>query len=253
MKIVVFGPDQRVGAVHDGTIVDLSGAYAKYLHERDGQPHPIEVAEALVPWDLARFIEGGKRTLENAQKALDYLFGQAQDQKDPRGAALVSPATAVHIHAPRPRGTRIACAGSNFADHRNRMTARSGREERKPFIWGFWKVTRDPVASGGEVMYPERCNRLDYEGEVAMILGKSGKDIKAASLKDYVWGVTLFCDWSIRAPQEPLGPMNFAIPKNFDGSYSLGPCIVAGELIPPTSMSRPSSAASAASTSTPRT
>lgn len=81
----------------------------------------------------------------------------------------------------------------------------------------------------GDVTYPARCDRLDYEGEAAIVLGKTGKDLKPSDLKDFVWGVTLFCDWSIRSPREPLGPMNFVIPKNWDGSGSLGPCIVVDE------------------------
>ena len=80
MKIVVFGPDKRTGALHDGNVVDLSHACAKYLREREGEPRPLKMAEALVPSDLARLIEGGSRAIEHARKGLDYLVGQAQDQ-----------------------------------------------------------------------------------------------------------------------------------------------------------------------------
>ncbi|MGH7033156.1 MAG: hypothetical protein ACREFL_05455, partial [Stellaceae bacterium] len=66
MKIVVFGPDKRTGAVQDGKIADLSRAYAKYLFERRGAPRALELAEALVPSDLARLIEGGPAALEHA-------------------------------------------------------------------------------------------------------------------------------------------------------------------------------------------
>ena len=227
MRIVVYGADQRVGVLQDGNIVDLSGAFAKYLHEVKGEGRPVELAEALVSSDLARLIVGGRRALDDAQKAIEYLSGKAHDQKDPRGEALVMPAASVHLHAPRPNGNRIACAGSNFTSHRDRMSARSGREPRAPFIWGFWKVS-DPVGPDADVIYPQRCDRLDYEGELAIILGKGGKDMKPGQLKDSVWGVTLFCDWSIRT-REQLGPMNFAPGKNFDTSASLGPCIVVDE------------------------
>ena len=65
MKIVVFGPDRRVGAIHDGgLIVDLSLAYAKLLHERDGERHASDLAAALVPADLGRFIERGDAALD---------------------------------------------------------------------------------------------------------------------------------------------------------------------------------------------
>jgi hypothetical protein len=50
------------------------------------------MAEALLPPNLARLIEGGRRALEHAQKALDYLFGQAQDKFGLRGETLVHPA-----------------------------------------------------------------------------------------------------------------------------------------------------------------
>ena len=244
MKIVVFGPQQRTGALHDGNVVDLSYACAKYLRERAGEPSPLEMAEALVPSDLARLIEGGPRALENAQKALDYLFGQAQNQDGPHGERIVRPASdpRMHLHAPRPRDARIACAGGNFADHAAAMAVKmrgkpyegdAHEEIRKGGFWGFWKLGREILGPDGALAYPERCNRLDYEGEIAVVLGKRGVDLKPSQLKDYVWGVTILADWSIRAPREPSGgSLNFAFPKNFDGSTSMGPCIVVGETDP---------------------
>ena len=242
MKIVVFGPDKRTGALHDGNVVDLSYACAKYLRERAGEPSPLVMAEALVPSDLARLIEGGPRALEHAQKALDHLFGQAQDKFGPQGETLVYPAADVRLHAPRPNNGRIACAGGNFADHAAAMAVKMrGRpyegdayqEIRKAGFWGFWKLAREIVGPDGELVYPERCNRLDYEGEIAIVLGKRGVDLKPSQLPDYVWGVTMLADWSIRAPGGlPGGPLNFVFPKNFDGSCSLGPCIAVGEADP---------------------
>jgi 2-keto-4-pentenoate hydratase/2-oxohepta-3-ene-1,7-dioic acid hydratase in catechol pathway len=107
------------------------------------------------------------------------------------------------------------------------------QEIRKAGFWGFWKLGREIVGPEGELVYPERCNRLDYEGEIAIVLGKRGIDLKPGQLKDYVWGVTMLGDWSIRAPQERAGgPFNFVFAKNFDASCSLGPCIAVGEADP---------------------
>jgi 2-keto-4-pentenoate hydratase/2-oxohepta-3-ene-1,7-dioic acid hydratase in catechol pathway len=242
MKIVVFGPGRRTGALRDGNVVDLNYACAKYLHERANEPNPLEMAEALVPSDLARLIEGGPRALENAQKALDHLFGHAQDRLGARGETLVHSASDVRLHAPRPDNARIACAGGNYADHAAAMAEKMRRrpyegdayqEIRKAGFWGFWKLAREIVGPDGEVIYPDRCDRLDYEGEIAVVLGKRGSDLKPSQLKDYVWGVTILADWSIRAPREtPGGPLNFAFPKNFNTSCSLGPCIAVGEADP---------------------
>jgi 2-keto-4-pentenoate hydratase/2-oxohepta-3-ene-1,7-dioic acid hydratase in catechol pathway len=243
VKIVVFGPFKRTGALVDGNIVDLSYAYAKYLRERTDEPSPVEMAEVAVPSELARLIKGGSRALEAAQTALDYVFGNAQNQSGPRGERLVHAAGEVRLHAPRPDGARIACAGGNFADHAAAMAAAKmrgrpfegdAREQiRNAGFWGFWKLSREISGPDGELVYPERCNRLDYEGEVAIVLGKEGADLKPSQLTEYVWGVTMLGDWSIRAPREvPGGPLNFGFPKNFDTSCSMGPCIAVGELDP---------------------
>ncbi len=242
MKIVVFGPLKRTGVLQDGTVVDLSYTYAKYLRERSKEPSPIEMAAVVVPSDLARLIEGGPRALEAAQTALDYLLSQAPDKLGPRGERLIHEIADVHLHSPRPNNARIACAGGNFADHAAAMAVRirgkpyegdAYQEIRNAGFWGFWKLGREILGPDGELIYPERCNRLDYEGEIAIVLGKRGADLKASQLKDYVWGATMLADWSIRAPREmPGGPLNFNFPKNFDTSCSMGPCIAVGEADP---------------------
>jgi len=149
MKIVVFGPLGRTGALHEGSIVDLSYAYAKYLRERTNEPSPLEMADVVIPSDLARLIEAGPRALEAAQIALDYLFDQAQDKLGIRGERLVHELAGARLHAPRPNNVRIACAGGNFADHaaamaekmRGRPYEGDAREEiRRAGFWGFWKL-----------------------------------------------------------------------------------------------------------------
>jgi len=124
------------------------------------------------------------------------------------GETLVHPAADVRLHAPRPDNARIACAGGNFADHAASMAVKmrsrpyegdAYQEIRNAGFWGFWKLAREIVGPDGELIYPERRNRLDYEGEIAIVLGNRGIDLKPSQLKDYVWGVTMLGDWSIRA------------------------------------------------------
>jgi 2-keto-4-pentenoate hydratase/2-oxohepta-3-ene-1,7-dioic acid hydratase in catechol pathway len=240
MRVVVYGPDKRTGILKEETVVDASYAFAKYLHERQGERHPVQLAEALVPSDLGRFIEGGLRVIENTQKAIDYLFGEVQHQQGTRGEKIIHVSSEVMLHAPVPNGAKIACAGGNFADHAAAMANRNRTGDVKPFtgdptaeirkggIWGFWKITREMVDPDGELVYPARCNRLDYEGELAIVIGKKGKDIRASEIRDYIWGVTLLGDWSVRGQGEP-GPLRFAMQKNFDSCCSIGPSIAVGE------------------------
>jgi len=239
MKLVVFGPHKRVGVVRDDAVIDASLAAAKYLHERKGEPNAPALAQALVPADLERFIAGGARTLDLARQAVDYLFDTAADRHGPCGAALVHKATNVRLRAPRADRARVAFAGGNFAEHSAAMAVNRGRSDagstanpRDRGMWGSWKVDRDAVDPGGTVTYPSRVTRFDYEGELAVILGKRGKNIRAANARAHIWGVTLFIDWSARDFPEKEAPLKFNRRKNFDNCYSMGPCVVAGDLDP---------------------
>ena len=243
MKIVVYGSEKRIGILSGSEVVDASLACAKLLKERDGTHNALHHGAVLVPSDLSHFIEGGDAALDQAAKALDYLTNSAADKLGPRGEAIVS--AAVKLHAPRATAARVACAGGNFADHAAAMSERAVRRgdravfEGEPYqairnlgIWGFWKVDRELLGQDGVIPYPDRCKRLDYEGELAIVIGKKGKDIPADKAKDYIWGVTLLGDWSVRLTAEP-GPLKFALQKNFDGCCSIGPCIVVGEAVDP--------------------
>jgi 2-keto-4-pentenoate hydratase/2-oxohepta-3-ene-1,7-dioic acid hydratase in catechol pathway len=241
MKFVVFGPERRTGVLREQNVVDVSLAFAKYLAERENEPDPLALAAALAPPDLARLIAGGNRALDNVEKALDHLFQRAHDQRGPRGEDVIQPLADVQLHAPRPQGARIACAGGNFADHAAAMSEKmhgrpyegdASAQIRKSGIWGFWKIGRETVGPDGELAYPRKASRLDYEGELAIVLGRRCLDDKAASVEGAVWGITLLGDWSIRSPREPQGFHNFAMGKNFDGSCSLGPCIAVRETLP---------------------
>ena len=231
MKIVVFGPDKRVGVWAADLVVDLARASA-------ANPG---VARKPLPADLLSLIEGGPDALADAAKVVDAVTKAPPASRAANGVYAIAD---VELHAPQVFGARIACAGGNFADHTAAMAAKSGRslgnnlEEiaaklRERGIWGFWKVGRDAAGPGADIMYPARATRLDYEGELAIVIGKTAKDVKAADIKPYVWGVTLFGDWSIREFNEGTSAYKYAVAKNFDGSYSVGPCIVVDEGIDP--------------------
>jgi 2-keto-4-pentenoate hydratase/2-oxohepta-3-ene-1,7-dioic acid hydratase in catechol pathway len=113
------------------------------------------------------------------------------------------------------------------------LTAEMARAQQgKEGIRGFWKVNRDYAGPGDDVIYPAKARRFDYEGEIAIIIGRTGKDIKAADARRYIWGATLLFDWSIRAPREDNAATRFAMTKNFDTGCSIGPCIAVGEVDP---------------------
>jgi 2-keto-4-pentenoate hydratase/2-oxohepta-3-ene-1,7-dioic acid hydratase in catechol pathway len=234
MKIVVFGSERRVGAQQDGRIVDLNRAFARVRRDQ-GQALAPDEAARLVPPDLRAFIAGGPDALERAAEALEQL-----SSRDAEGIA--HPEGSVRLHAPWAPYARVACAGGNYAEHlAGAQAAMSGRsvsaeevhrEARATGPWGFWKVLDLVLGPEDEVTYPARATRFDYEGEVAVVIGRPARDLRADRAEEAIWGVTLFNDWSIRNDMGQPRPMSFNLPKNFDGSASLGPAILVGELDP---------------------
>jgi 2-keto-4-pentenoate hydratase/2-oxohepta-3-ene-1,7-dioic acid hydratase in catechol pathway len=234
LKIVVFGNQKRVGALEGGWVIDLNRAFTAYLRE-DGIEDPEERAALVVPPDLADFIDAGASALGFARQGVEHALISMDKE------VVVEVATA-GLQAPWPR-RRIACSAGNYADHVRGMKKNFFGQEvgsiqdiaatmRAEGQWGFWKVPHEVAASGDDISIPKRTKYFDYEGEAAIIIGKRGKDIKAEEIAEYVWGVTLVNDWSIRDDPRGGQPMSFNTMKNFDGSLSLGPCIVVGELNP---------------------
>ena len=215
MKIVVFGPEKRVGALAGDRVIDLNRASAQ------------------LPARLLNFIEAGKPALDGATLAIE------KHGKSNPGDGIVHALNHIQLHAPWPE-RRIACVGGNYAKHLLGMWAnRLGKtditveevaaEAKKAGQWGFWKVPAEVAGPGAEVPFPKRVTYFDYEGEVAIVIGKRGKNIPASKVNEYVWGVTLFHDWSIRDGGGTDRAVSYNLQKNFDGAASMGPCIVVGE------------------------
>jgi 2-keto-4-pentenoate hydratase/2-oxohepta-3-ene-1,7-dioic acid hydratase in catechol pathway len=238
MKIVVFGPKRRLGALAGDRVIDLNRGFATCLQERGDRNANERAAERLAP-DLRSFIEGGAAALDNAQQVIDRFAKIGTDDRDEQ-ADVVHSLSAVKLHAPWPE-RRVACVGGNYAAHLLGMWANRlgktditveevAREAKKAGQWGFWKVLAEIAGPEDRIPFPKRVTYFDYEGEVAIVIGKRGKNIPADQIRDYVWGVTLFHDWSIRDGGGTDRAVSYNLHKNFDGAASIGPCIVVGEL-----------------------
>lgn len=238
MKIVVFGPERRVGVLVGERVIDLNRALARHLRER-GEASAEESAAARLPSRLLSLIERGAAGLEEAERVIGHFAKTAPS--DDRGTnRVIYNLSEVKLHAPWPE-RRIACVGGNYAAHLAGMWAnRLGKtdvsiaqiteEARKAGQWGFWKVPAEVAGPDDTIPFPKRVTYFDYEGEVAIVIGKRGKNIPEQKIRDYIWGVTLFHDWSIRDGGGADRVVSYNLQKNFDGAVSMGPCIVVGEL-----------------------
>jgi 2-keto-4-pentenoate hydratase/2-oxohepta-3-ene-1,7-dioic acid hydratase in catechol pathway len=222
VKLVTFSADSappRVGALGPDGIVDLSAAFPSML----------------------TLIDGGAPALDRARE-LCHLR-----------AHVLAPAT-VRLLAPLPEPRQIRDAMCFEGHYKRGLRAMAGLRAgalgraavdlglvRIPRVWytqpTYYKANRFAVSGhGSDVLWPKGAELMDYECEIAVVIGKTGKDIPPEDALSHVFGYTIFNDMSARDLQNAeiqatLGP---AKGKDFDGGNVLGPCIVtADELTDP--------------------
>ena len=240
MKLAVYG-SERLGLVIGERLVDLQRATEAYFTSQ-GEKRAFEESEASVGHTFRSFIEGGEGALKTARHVLKFAKDNPEGLRGQRGEKIEFRLGLAMLRAPVTESSKfkIMCIGANFADHfvgLSRNSPASMGKERKVLTleearaqalgtpqWGFYKMGSNVSDPGADVQYPSRTRLLDYEGEVALIIGKRGKDMRREDLLEHVFGYTLFDDFSLRDNMDK-GVLNFARVKNFEGSGALGPVV----------------------------
>jgi len=115
--------------------------------------------------------------------------------------------------------TKAVCVGLNYKDHIEEMNDKIPQE---PTL--FLKPATAVIGNGDQIILPEMSERVDYEGELAIVIGKKAKDIKEEDAKDYIFGYTIANDVTARDLQAKDGQWTRA--KSFDTFLPIGPWIV---------------------------
>lgn len=158
-------------------------------------------------------------TLKSALQSggLQMLHEVRESARVPLSAAVFDPLI--------PDPGRIICVGINYKAHMKEM----GRGE-PDYPWLFVRWGDSQVGNGQPLTAPAVSEKYDYEGELALVIGKEAHRVKAADALNYVAGYTCFMDGSIRDWQNHSG--QFTPGKNFHGSGSFGPWLVSADEIP---------------------
>lgn len=120
---------------------------------------------------------------------------------------------------------KIICVGMNYREH---VKEQDGRFPEKPVL--FAKATSCMIKDGENIVYPPEVAELDYEVELAVIIGKTMKNISEDNVGDYIYGYTIMNDITARTIQKNEHQWYRA--KSFDTFGPLGPAIVDKEKIP---------------------
>jgi 2-keto-4-pentenoate hydratase/2-oxohepta-3-ene-1,7-dioic acid hydratase in catechol pathway len=208
--------EQRLGARVGGKTVDLTAAYAALLSGR-GSAEADVLAAAAVPPDIVAFLGGGEGSMEAAKEALRSVDEHPE---------LAIDESSIELLPIIPRPPKIICVARNYAEH-----AAEAKLEIPEVPNLFIRFPRSLIAEGAPVLVPRVSERVDWEAELAVVIGKGGKHIPASAAYDHVAGYALFNDVSIRDWQLRKPPIQFGAGKNFDGSGPFGPELVTSDEI----------------------
>jgi 2-keto-4-pentenoate hydratase/2-oxohepta-3-ene-1,7-dioic acid hydratase in catechol pathway len=206
----------RTGVLRDDIVFDVA--------DITGNPCHQDMIRLLADWD-------------EAEQHLKVALSKA----DRTGTTLAS----IELLAPVPLPGAIYCAGANYSDHvAEMMGSATGNVEAdqkaaglKP--WHFVKSSHAVVGPGAAVSLPNGAQRVDWEAELAVVIGRKARNVTVEDALGIVWGYTIANDLSARdlSRRKPLSEgspfyFDWTGHKSFDGSCPLGPWIVPAQAIP---------------------
>ncbi|WP_170765829.1 fumarylacetoacetate hydrolase family protein [Ruegeria lacuscaerulensis] len=181
--------------------------------------------EALDASSMQQLIAGGQATLGVLKNLVSSAeAGELKDALAPADAPFLAP-----IPAPR---KNVFCVGRNYAEHiaegDRAQKQKVGVTEHPVF---FTKPPTSIVAPEADILiFPTVSQAVDYEVELAIVIGKPGRNIAKADAYDHIFGYTILNDVTARDIQRRHGGQYFK-GKGLDGSCPLGPCIVTADAI----------------------
>jgi len=199
MRLISYrsGGETRLGARAGDAVVDLNSV------------------DPNVPTDIVALLEGGDAAMAAARAALDAATPEHHAPADIELLPIV------------PRPPKIICVARNYAEHAAEAKLDVLSEPNL-----FIRFAQSLIADGAPIQVPRVSKAVDWEAELAVIIGRGGRHVSKADALDHVAGYAIFNDVSIRDWQIKKPPIQFGAGKNFDGSGPFGPDLVTADEIP---------------------
>jgi 2-keto-4-pentenoate hydratase/2-oxohepta-3-ene-1,7-dioic acid hydratase in catechol pathway len=215
---------RHVGILFDRqSILDVHTAYAAFLQ------HTRQSAHAAFP--LATHVVGLLEQGEPALKILADLVAFSQElvaglETAERSPAWLLPAESIRLTAPIPNPQKVVAIGQNYRDH----CAEQGVEPpERPII--FAKFPTSIIGPGEAITWePELTAQVDYEAELAVVIGKIARNVSQETAFEYVAGYLNANDVSARDLQ--FGDRQWVRGKSLDTFCPIGPALVTKDEIP---------------------
>ena len=177
------------------------------------------------PTDLLAWFDMDGPWFQKARATHDTLIKDEKALADALEKGWLVPSSDAYWHAPVPRPGKILCIGLNYRDH----AAESKMQiPEKPVV--FSKFSTCVVGPGEPVVLPSTSQQVDYEAELAVVIGRRAKHVSADRAYDYVLGYTAFNDVTARDFQFSDGQWQRG--KSCDTFAPMGQTIVTTDAIP---------------------
>src|SRR5437016_12796330 len=226
MRFITFARknQQRVGLIGaQDQIIDLAEVNRHYL--KSGNSPFLASMQA--------FIEAEAKAVQVARKAERYVAGKsAEEQKKLVGAGALLKSSQVKLMAPIPYPKKnVVMLGINYREHVDEGARARSLEIKYP-EWPvyFTKPATSVIGHLGRVVHHKVTEKLDWEIELAVVIGKKGRDIPKDKAYDYVFGYTICLDMTARELQRQHG--QWFKGKSLDTFCPLGPWIVHKSALP---------------------
>ena len=139
--------------------------------------------------------------------------------------AALQPLAGLPFEVPLAHPPKIVCMGLNYADH-----AKEGGNARPEYPSFFMRAATSMTPHNGPIVRPKVSHKLDYEAELAVVIGQKARHLNTDNALDCVFGYACFNDGSLRDYQRKS--TQWTIGKNFDATGGFGPWIVTPDELP---------------------
>ncbi len=242
MKLITFKQsgesmrEARAGVLLPFGVVDLQAAAPLAFDDMEGQR--IDMLRLLEGDESGLSLDGAAEIVNAVLEQVGGAVDVVRDDLDPDavdlagsisigGYDLLLPRSEVRLLAPLPRPRSVR---DFFAFEQNVATARKRRGQDVPPAWYtmpvFYFSNHQAIIGPDDPVRFPRTERLDYELEVACVIGREGRNIEEDEALDYIAGFTIMNDWSARDIQAQEMSVGLGPAKGKDFATSLGPALV---------------------------
>jgi 2-keto-4-pentenoate hydratase/2-oxohepta-3-ene-1,7-dioic acid hydratase in catechol pathway len=223
----------RAGALHGDRIVDLNMACARSLTDRQ-EAQPGRLANAMVPATMLELLEGGPPAMARARQAFEHAISLGEATRGPEGETIFYRPEQVRFLAPLPNPPSLR----DFIAFEEHIAATS-KKRGQPIPPEWYKAPvyykgnhRTIIGPEEDLFWPLETTKLDYELELACIIGRAGRDVSEQDAPAYIAGYTIMNDFSARDIQFQEMACRLGPAKGKDFATAIGPCLVTPDEIP---------------------